>query len=78
MADTDLRLSAVRGQILTEDYGRGSSHSNREVSQDWCKDGPPLLMPPDTEEDPYENEDTLLLEHVLICMLNTKPTFFYF
>lgn len=48
--DTDLRLSAVRGQILAEDDGGGSSHPDREVSQDWCQDGPPLLVPPDTEQ----------------------------
>lgn len=45
---TDLCLFG--GQILAEDDGWGSSHSNREVCQDWRQDGPALLVPPDTEQ----------------------------
>ncbi len=48
--NTDLCLSAVRGQTLAEDDGWCSSHPHRKVSQDWRQDGPPLLVPPDTEQ----------------------------
>lgn len=48
---TDLRLSTVRGQILAEDDGRGSSHPDREIRQNGRKDGPSLLMSPNAEED---------------------------
>lgn len=47
---TNLRLSTLRGQILAEDDGRGSSHPDGEVRQNWGKDGPSLLMPPNAEE----------------------------
>lgn len=45
--DTHLCLPTLRGEVLAEDDSWGSSHPQGEVSQDWCEDGPALLVPPD-------------------------------
>lgn len=47
--DTDLCLSTIRGDIFTEDDGRGSSDPDRKVGEDGREDGPPFLVPSDTE-----------------------------
>lgn len=42
-------MSTVRRDVLTEDDGWCGGHPEGEVSQNWCQDGSPFLMPPDTE-----------------------------